>query len=293
MKIRIAVVLLTISLPVAADTSADIAAEEARISALRKEIEPLVMALQATKADIRVFVSLEPIIGAVAGLNSLPPAQRTVSFQSTGANGHFWENNDLCNSYVELQGPGDLHASGQLTSFNAAQQDDGSLSLSAHADTSGHLQAHWHFFGVRARGPFGWNVCPPGGGFGGSIGADFQKGLDFKVNIQFAMSSDGQALSYQASIAEPRRVDVTISFGLEHLGNVGFPTSFDVPGGAIGSRQFPLLIANGGRFTIPGDKQAREYVLTLKPDSFSSTRAGVTAQWMSDIAITQRVSASR
>lgn len=282
MKIIFALALLSACAPAVADTAADIAAQEARIAALRKEVEPLVAPLQTIKSDVRVFASFGPIVAAVAGLNGLPAAQRRVSLQSTAATGHFYENNDLCNSYVELQGPGDLHASGELTAFNAATQEDGSLLFTAHAATTGHVQAHWHFYGVRVRTLIG-NACPPGGGFGGSIGADFRKDLDFKIRVGFAMTPDGKTVSYQASVIEPRKVNVTVSLGVQRIGNVGFPTSFDVPGGAIASGQFPLLIANGGKFVVPGEKGPREYALTLKPASFAATKAGVAAEWTSAI----------
>ena len=167
MKIIFIIVVLSACVLGIGSTKADIATQENRIEALRKEVEPLVAPLQSTKSDVRVFASFDPIVAAVAGLNAVPAAQRTVSFQSTGASGHFYDNNSLCNSYVELQGPGDLHAAGALTAFNATTQEDGSLLLTAHADTSGHVQAHWQFLGVRVSGPFGiGNVCPPGGGVG-------------------------------------------------------------------------------------------------------------------------------
>src|SRR4051812_13074799 len=111
MKIELvcAFVLFNVGAPALADSAADIAAQEARIAALRKEVEPLVAPLQTIRSDVRVFASFEPIVAAVAHLNTLPAAQRTVSLQSTARTGHFYDNNDLCNSFAELQGPGDLH----------------------------------------------------------------------------------------------------------------------------------------------------------------------------------------
>jgi hypothetical protein len=285
MKSLFALALLSAWALAVANTAMDIATQESRISVLRKEVEPLVAPLQSIKSDVRVFASFEPIVAAVAGLNALPAAQRTISLQSTAASGHFYENNGLCNSYVELQGPGELHAAGTLTAFNATTQEDGSLLFSAHADTSGHVLAHWQFLGVRVRGPLGiGNVCPPGGGVGDNIGANFEKGLDFNIRVGFAMTADGQTVTYQASIINPRKVDVTI--GLEvpkPIGTVGFPTSFEVPGGAIASGQFPLLIAAGGKVVLPGEKGPRTYALALKPVSFAVTKAGAAAEWNSVI----------
>ncbi len=264
------------------DIAKDTATQAARLLALQKEVEPLAAPLQSIKSDVRVFASFDPIVAAVAGLNALPAEKRTVSFQSTGANGHFYDNNDLCNSYIELQSPGDLNAAGALSAFSATAQEDGSLILTAHADTSGHLQAHWQFLGVRVK-PFGigGGTCPPGGGVGGSIGATFNKGLDVSLHVGFAMSSDGQTLTYQASIINPPTVDVTISAGFGNLGNLGIPVSFAMPGGAIASGQFPLLIAAGGKFVVPSEKGPRTYALALKPVSFVATKAGAVAEWNS------------
>jgi hypothetical protein len=253
---------------------------------LQKEVEPLVAPLQTIKSDVRVFASFDPIVAAVAGLNALPAEKRTVTFQSTGANGYFYYNNGLCNSFVELQGPGDLHAAGALSAFNATTQDDGSIILTAHADTNGHLQAHWQFFGPRIPGPFGLGggTCPYGGGNGGSIGANFDKGLDCSVRVGFAMAADGQTLTYQASIINPPRVDVTVSAGFGNLGSLGIPVSFAMPGGAIASGQFPLLIAAGGKFVVPSEKGPRTYALALTPVSFKATKGGAAAEWNSLIS---------
>jgi hypothetical protein len=281
MKTVLAFALLSACMLDVGCTTKDTATDADRILALQKEVETLVAPLQSIKSDVRVFASFDPIVAAVAGLNALPAEKRTVSFQSTGANGHFYDNNDLCNSYVELQSPGDLNAAGVLSAFSATAQEDGSLILTAHADTSGHLQAHWQFVGVRVKPlGLGGGVCP-GGGVGGSIGATFNKGLDVSLHVGFAMAADGQTLTYQASIINPPRVDVTISAKFGNLGDLGIPVSFAMPGGAIVSGQFPLLIAAGGKFVVPSEKGPRTYALALKPVSFTATKKGVAAEWNS------------
>ncbi len=261
------------------NTTRDIAVQEARIGELQSEVEPLVAPLQTTKADVRVFASLEPIVGAIALLSGLPAAQRTMSFQSTATNGHFYDNSDLCDSYVESQGPRDFHASGELTSFKASTEGDGSLLFTAHADISGHVRVRWHFFGVRRFD------CPPEGAMGGSVNAAFKTRLDLKIRAEFAMAPDGQSVSYQATISEPRRVAVTIRISVGPFGRLPLPTSFDVSGGPIAAGQFPLLVASGGKVVVSGDTRPREYGLTLKPIAFSSTRAGLVAEWISEVAI--------
>jgi hypothetical protein len=286
MRIIYALALLGACAPALADTAADIAEQESRIAALRKDVEPLVAPLQTIHTDVRVFASLEPIVAAVAGLNELPSNQRTVTLQSTAATGHFVDRNDLCNSFAELQGPGDLHAQGELTGFSAAVQNDGTIVLSSHAATSGHIQVHVQFFGPRIYPPWplpkGGGTCPYGGGNGTSVGAGFNKDLDLHIRFAFAMAPDGRTLTYQAVLYDPTTVNVTISIGLGALGNLGYPTSFSIPQSPY-TGQFPLLVANGGKFTIPGEKGPREYAVTLKPASFTATKAGIAAEWTSSI----------
>ncbi|MEB0113533.1 hypothetical protein QN397_19685 [Variovorax sp. RTB1] len=260
-----------------ADVTADIAAQNARIDGLLKDVAPLIAPLQVSKADVRVFASFTPLATAIAGLNSLPATQRTVVLQSTAANGQLYSDNGLCNSYVELQGPRDLHAEGALSNFNASIQNDGSVVFSAHAQVAGHAQLHWQFKGKRGL----FNACPPGGGFGGSIGANATKDLDLQIQIGFALAPGGQAVSYSAVIVQPRQVNVTVSLGIQYLGNIGFPVAFNVPGGALATGQFPLLIANGGKLVIPGTSGPREYAFALKPTSFTANKVGVALEWNS------------
>jgi hypothetical protein len=266
---------------VASDTTKvdDTTAQKNRIAALHRDLAPIVASLESSKSDVRVFIPFQPIVSAVAGLSALPAERRTVSLQSTRASGHFYDNKDLCNSYVALEGPGALHGSGVLTGFNGYPQEDGSLLLTAHTETNGHLQAHWQYLGLRTRR----GTCPPGGGDGGSTGVNFEKGLDFGVRIGFAMAPDGQTVAYQATLLNPRRVDIRMNVGIEHIGNLGVPVSFGVPGGTIGSGKFPLMITGGGSFAVPGAQGARSYSVTLKPASFAATKAGVAMEWNSTI----------
>ncbi|MFM0125700.1 hypothetical protein P0D73_43880, partial [Paraburkholderia sp. RL18-101-BIB-B] len=268
MKVIIALAILAACVQALADTTTSIAEQQARIAALQKDVGSLVAPLQTFHTDVRVFASLEPIVAAVADLNGRPSNERTLTLQSTAVNGHIVDNNGLCNSFAELQGPGDLHAQGELTGFRAATQDDGSILLNSHAATSGHIQLHVQFFGPRVYPPWplprGGGACPYGGGNGTSIGAGFNKDLDLHIRVTFALAPDGQSLTYQAILYDPTKVDVTVSIGLGALGNLGYPMSFDIPQSPY-TGQFPLLVAKGGSFTIPGERGPREYALVLKP----------------------------
>ncbi|AQH00431.1 hypothetical protein A9R05_15635 [Burkholderia sp. KK1] len=290
MKVFFAFAVLVACASVLADTTTSIAEQQARIAALRKDVASLVAPLQTIHSDVRVFASLEPIVAAVADLNGRPANERTLTLQSTAPNGHIIDNNNLCNSFAELQGPGDLHAQGELTGLRAATQDDGSILFSGHAATSGHIQLHVQFFGPRIYPPWplprGGGTCPYGGGNGTSVGAGFNKDLDLHIRVSFALSPDGQSLTYQAVLIDPTKVDVTVSIGLGALGNLGYPISFDIPQSPY-TGQFPLLITKGGAFTIPGETGPRKYALVLKPGSFAATKAGVAVEWTSVVDFKQ------
>jgi len=282
MKYIFLLAILCMIMPsVRADTATEIAAQEKRIAALRKEVMPLITALEPINTDVRVFISLDPIVDAVTSLNQLPVSQRTVSLQSTERDGYLFSSNAWCNSYAELQGPGDLQAQGELTAFGASVEDDGSILLRSHASTTGRIQVHLHIYGPRIEPPInlgGGGLCPYGGGNGSSLGASFNKELDLRMRFAFAMAPDGRALVYKAAMSEPAKVDMTISIGLGALGHLGYPASFPIPQSPYAG-QFPLLISNGGTFNFPGKSASREYALVLKPASFAASKKGVTVQW--------------
>lgn len=276
-----AVLALSMGLPAYAGLAEDLASQEALVAQLRTQTAPAVAPLLVQGADIRVFASLAPLVQAVALLNSALQANRAFTLQSTQAGPRFWQDGATwCNSYAELASNNALNASGYLSQLQAAVQDGGVIELTSRANTQGHMQVHFHFMGPRVRGPLGiGNVCAPGGGVGSSIGVGFQKIQDLAVQLRLTPSPDGQLLNYTAALTSPRTISVTAQIGLQHIGTIGHPLSFDIPQTPLAQGSLPLFISNEGTFTLPGTNKERAYAVALTPKSFLATKNGVVAQW--------------
>ena len=283
MKTTLSILALAAALPARAGLAEDIAAQEARLQQLRQAMVPVVAPLLVNDAQARVFLSLTPVANALAGLNSLPAASRTIVVQSTGRNGHFWSDGDWCHSYVELDASDSLRARAELSQLKASFREDGGIELGTHAAVRGKVQVKFQFKGKRVRvWPFG-NVCPPGGGVGTSIGVEFAKDLDLGLLLSFARSADGQALAYSARFIRPAEVNVTAQIGLGQVGTIGHPMSFALPGAPIASGTVPLLLGRQGSLRLPGVAQPRTYAFQLTPTAFSTTGQAVTAAWKAKV----------
>ena len=223
-------------------------------------------------------MSLAPVVSAAARIAAQPAAKRTLVFRSTAANGKLWEDGATwCHSFAEINGPDGLRADGVLEGLSAAIRDDGSITLNPTLKVNGKAQVHWHFMGKRQYFLVG-NACPPGGGVGGSIGVTFEKQQPLNIRLTFAKAANSM-VDYDVWIVDPARVDVTLSFGFQHIGNLGVPTRFDIPKAPLAHGSFPLLIQDSGVFQLPGDARERRYDLVLTPVEFSTTKAGIAAAW--------------
>lgn len=268
-----------------AATTEEVASKRAAVKTLQDRLTPRVAPLLVSGSDVRAFVSLSPIVEGVAAIAASPSAARTIRVRSTGANGKFWESSDWCNSFVELQSPDSFNASAELTNLAGSILDNGSIQLRTRAVASGKAQMKFQFKGKRVSGPFGiGNVCPPGGGVGSSIGVGFEKDLDLVLQVSLSRAADGRSIAYSAGFASPDKVDVTAQIGLGALGTLGHPISFPLPKTPLASGSFPLLLSQGGTFTLPGGS-TRTYSLVLTPQSFVVSRNGVTATWKSTVQL--------
>lgn len=291
LAVAAATAALVVSSPAAAGLKEDLAAKEAQLVALRAEVEPLARPIMVNGSDLRVFISLAPLVNAVSALNSRPQAARTINVQSTGRNGDFWSNGgDWCGSYVELDSGNSLHATAAMSNFSAQVRDDGAIALASRADINGHVQVKFQFKGRRVSQTIGicpacvhTNVCPPGGGVGTSIGVGFSKTIDMQLLMAFARSADGRSVDYRASFVSPKEVSVTAEIGLGPIGTLGQPMSFNLPAGPIASGSIPLLVTNDGKFELPGGAGARVYSLVLTPAEFVAGKNGITAAWKASV----------
>ncbi|HVE52540.1 MAG TPA: hypothetical protein VNB23_04090 [Ramlibacter sp.] len=282
MKNIVSTLALAAVLPAQAGLAEDVAAQEARLQQLRQAMVPVVAPLLVNDAHARVFLSLTPVAQALAGLNALPAASRTIVVQSTGRNGNFWSDGDWCNSYVELDAADSLRARAELSQLKATFRDDG-IELGTHAAVRGKVQVKFQFKGRRVHvWPIG-NVCPPGGGTGFSIGVDFAKDLDLGLLLSFARSADGQSLAYSARFIRPNEVNVTAQIGLQHIGTIGHPMSFALPNTPVASGSVPLLLGRQGTLRLPGVAQPRTYAFQLTPTAFSTAGQAVTAAWKAKV----------
>lgn len=259
----------------------DIQAAEARLAAVRAQVQPLVAPLLVPDADLRVFVSLTPLATALSNLNALPAAGRTIRVQSTGRNGHLWSGGgSWCDSYVELDSSDSLRATAELTQMNAVVGDDGSIDVGARATVKGKVQVKFQLRGRRISYPWplSGGFCPPGGGVGTSIGVELEKAQDLGILVAFAPSADRQSVGYTARFSRPTDVNVTAQIGLGAIGTIGHPFSFAIPNAPIASGTLPLLLAREGTFKLPAAGE-RAYAVALTPVSFSTAGKAITASW--------------
>ena len=282
MKTILSTLVLAAAVSAHAGLGEEVAAQEARLQQLRQAMAPAMAPLLVNDAHARVFLSLTPVAGALAALNALPPASRTIVVQSTGRNGEFWSDSDWCHSYVELESADGLRARAELSQLKAGFRDDGDIELGTHAAMRGKVQVKFQFKGKRVRTWLG-NACPPGGGVGTSIGVDFAKDMDLGVLLSFARSGDGQSLAYSARFVRPAEVNVTAQIGLGRIGTIGHPLSFALPNTPIASGTVPLLLGRQGSIRLPGGAQPRNYSLQLTPTTFSTANRAVTAAWRAKV----------
>ncbi|QIM52728.1 hypothetical protein [Hydrogenophaga crocea] len=269
----------------------DVAAKEFEVSKLRAEVEPLARSIIVVSNDLRVFASLSPFVDAVKTINDRLQDKRTIRVQSTARNGKFWEDGPTwCNSYVELDNPDSFRANAVLSKVSADVRDDGAITLGSRAEIDGRVQLKFQFKGARYQQTIGicpvcvrTNVCPPGGGVGTSIGVGFQKNFDLQLLMAFARSADGRSVDYKAGFVSPKDISITAQIGLQGIGTIGHPMSFDLPQDPIASGSFPLLVTNEGEFKLPGGAGERTYTFVLTPTEFVANKNGITATWKSTV----------
>ena len=287
-RFRFLVVTIIAATTVATAAEDDLTIERALLDKARSEVDALVNEMLVVDADLKITLPYAPLIDAIQQLNTLPKAQRRVTLQSFQRNGYLWEDGPTwCNSYAEIQGPNDLTATADLSSFSAKADADGKIMLRARADIAMGAQIHWHFMGRRITAhfmgaPVGGGICPPGGGFGGSIGARGNTGIDMTSAITFAVSPDGKTLTYNVDLISPRRVGTTLSFGFQHIGELGIPMNFSLPVGRVASGEVPLLFGKDGEVILP-NRTIKKYRVELKPVSIHADQHGLSAAWTSTI----------
>ncbi|WP_018858513.1 hypothetical protein [Rhizobium sp. 42MFCr.1] len=253
---------------------------ESQVEAARGDVVSAMKDLGVSDADIEVSLPVAPVLQAVAAINAAPAGQRTIHVRSTAANGKFWEDGPTwCNSFLELGYPDGFQADAVLANFAPSFPNPNTMAISADVNVRVNVKAHWHFKGRRT-GLF--NACPPGGGFGGIIGANGN--TQFKVTGHLDLIQDGGNFRYQVSVVDPPKVNMTISIGFQGIGNLGIPQSFDLPLGVVASGPLPLMIANKGEVTLPGG-QKRTYSISLAPKRVSINQSAAIGAWTGKVEV--------
>ena len=279
------VCLLALTGTASAQTDIDdqIAAQQAAIQALQKEMAPKVQPLLVHNADIRLWLS-KTVMPLVANFfNSLTSAQRQALYQSTSQSGQLVNSNGGglgCGWYVALD---DNSASAimNLQNLKATMNSTGSVDTTLDFQFSFKAQLDGHI-----KGPPGpcslWNPwpscnCQIGGGAGTSVVISGQQGGTISASIT-PRSDPNSWMVYDVNLTGPSTIPITISAGLGGIGTVGIPTSINVPTGVILTGAVPNVFAGTGSVTIP-NILAKQYTFTIqpKPIGFDSTGYSATA----------------
>lgn len=260
---------------------------EKQVETARAEVVKAMEGFGVTDADIEISLPMNPVLQAVAAMNTAPPEQRTIHVRSTAANGKLWEDGPTwCNSYAELRSPDGFKSDAVLSDFKTEFPSTNTLALSANVNVDANVGVHWHFMGrrfdVKVAGVKVGNACPPGGGFGGHIGASGKTG--FRLTGHVTLIQDGGDFSYQVALVDPPKVNMTISFGFERIGELGVPQSFDLPLGVVASGHLPLMIGRQGEVTLPGG-QKKTYSVSLTPKRLNIDQTAAVGAWTGKVEI--------
>lgn len=277
MKRLIVLCLFLATAAQAADIDEQIAATRAEIAAVRAAIEPRVSAIEVRDADVRVWVSKSVFTTVASAFNGLTPAQRTLKFQATGGRMPLKNSNGGalgCGWYVELNG-NRANADFALSNLAAQWVPIGGVDTSIDFDFRFAASLHAH-----VKGPAGpcWSWppriscdCPVGGGFGTVVGVTGQKGGTGAASLRLGADAVNW-LTYTARLTQPGEVNITLSFSLQHVGNVGVPVKFNVPSAPLVSGAAPPLFDRKGEIRF--GSTTREYTFTLKPSQFRPDETG-------------------
>ena len=252
-------------------------------TAIDPETQRVLDAIKVKDADIRVFANRTLTDGLIALWNSMPEAQKTVSFDSIAQSGQLYSQGGGglgCGGYAELQGPQDFHLTAAIPRF-ASQWKQSELAVSAAFKVEVRAQFHVH-----VKGPPGphqdhwwevpWLSCDSsiGGGAGTSIGASARKEDSVEGALVLAPNGDGQ-IGYSLQLRGPADREITVSAGLGQLGNVGIPVKYRLPTSAIASGTIPALFEYRGSLQSPAKGVTKGYALKLSDIRSNLTESGL------------------
>ena len=190
---------------------------------------------------------------------ALPPAQRTVSFVSTGLSGNFYyDGHDTFfgrkEEKVYLEHPDAAQANVEATAMQLDPHPTGLTAFKLAVAIRGHVQFHWHF------------DPGPGGGFGGNVGAGIEeKTAELSGHLEVANNNPPLIEGF---LDGPASSAVRVVVGLGHLGNKTFDQSVPLPVGEFFRVPLPSGIRQNVSIDVAGKTISRRINLSainLKP----------------------------
>ena len=186
--------------------------------------------------DYAARLPSKPVLDLVAGLNALPPAQRTVSVAGVKSDGHILDKTGglpLGNGFQSwLEGAERLKVSGILSNLRPEWIPGKGVAITGAVSADGSVQVHVHGNPPRIKkrisiGPFSWKVIDVevGGGVGSSVGASASARSD-DVRAMLSYLDDEKVFTIR--LTGPEKVDARVNIGgvpdeLEKLLKLGFP----------------------------------------------------------------------
>lgn len=262
--------------------------------------------IRVVDADMRLWVSRNFISTALAVINQLLSASKTVHLQTSSEEGYLKEQGGGilgCGYYAELQDRNKLAANLELKSVRPfwAQNNDLNFDADFGFNFSGQVhgvargaaglcveQVEKKVFGKTIKVPTGktWMSCdcPVGGGIGSSAGLSGEKGGTLSGRVTLS-SDQNDWLHYELALTGPPELAVTVSVGLEKIGSLGIPITFPVPARVLSVGTAPPLFAETGVVVIPGLNATKKYEIKVSPkplvvdDTGYATKASAILHW--------------
>jgi hypothetical protein len=266
-----------------AQTADDVAALERRVAQLAKELHTHSSAARAcpigTPADqcpLRLYQS-----GSLtAHLFERLLAGRSITFRMTGGSGQLVNSGGGgagCGYYVEVVS-NDLNGDLNIRTGNSVWSSAG-LALRPDFRFVAWATLHGHVRGPAC--PFTGCGCTIGGGAGTTVGVRAER--DDSLPLQLRISNDSQG-NATIALVQPadKTIDVTISIGLQGIGNVGIPTSFVLPRATYFTTTAPSTFGTQGEIEIPGVKLV-QYKMTFAGQPVEVTQSGFAARLLATI----------
>jgi hypothetical protein len=253
------------------------AADLADLSKLRDEVAALAAPWLIRDADVQVKIAQDVFTRATGVVSS----GRTFVFEGVSKAGHVWSAGGGglgCGGFAEINDGGRaFRFAVTLHSLSATWQQDGRLATKVDLgfNASGNIHGHVHgpagVCGVSWQYPAGrWSCdCPIGGGAGTNAGFSGQERRVFDGYLAFSPEANGD-LSYGLHLTSPSEIPVTVSVGLQHIGNIGIPIRIAVPNGQIAGGRWAGLVQTRGKVRVGANDRPYELALSdlrLSPDT--------------------------